>query len=33
MYVAEYKDIWPRGYNFFFVLNSTEHEISTAHKK
>ena len=23
---------WPRGYNTFFVLNSTEHEISTAHK-
>ena len=25
--------IWPRGYKTFFVLNSTEHEISTAHKK
>ena len=23
----------PRGYKTFFVLNSTEHEISTAHKK
>ena len=22
----------PRGYNTFFMLNSTEHEISTAHK-
>ena len=24
---------WPRGYKTFFMLNSTEHEISTAHKK
>ena len=23
---------WPRGYKAFFMLNSTEHEISTAHK-
>ena len=23
---------WPRGYKTFFVLNSTEHEISTDHK-
>ena len=23
---------WPRGYKTFFVLNSTEHEISSAHK-
>ena len=23
---------WPRGYETFFILNSTEHEISTAHK-
>ena len=23
---------WPRGYKTFFMLNSTEHEISTAHK-
>ena len=23
----------PRGYKTFFMLNSTEHEISTAHKK
>ena len=23
---------WPRGYTTFFVLNSTEHEISTALK-
>ena len=22
-----------RGYKFFFVLNSTEHEISIAHKR
>ena len=22
----------PRGYKIFFMLNSTEHEISTAHK-
>ena len=27
------KQTWPRGYKTFFVLNSTEHEISTAHKK
>ena len=24
--------IWPRGYKPFFMLNSTEHKISTAHK-
>ena len=23
---------WPRGYNFFFMLNSVEHEILDAHK-
>ena len=23
---------WPRGNKTFFMLNSTEHEISTAHK-
>ena len=23
---------WPRGYKTFFMLNPTEHEISTAHK-
>ena len=23
---------WPLGYNFFFMLNSTEHEVSSAHK-
>ena len=23
---------WPRGYKTFFILNSTEHEISTAQK-
>ena len=25
--------IWPRGYKTFFMLNSTEHEMSTAFKK
>ena len=24
--------VWPRGYKTFFILNSTEHEISNAHK-
>ena len=24
---------WPRGYKTFFMLISTEHEISTAHNK
>ena len=24
--------VWPRGYKTFFMLNSTEHEISNAHK-
>ena len=24
---------WPRGYKAFFMLNSTEQESSTAHKK
>ena len=24
--------IWPRGYKTFSMLNSTEHELSTAHK-
>ena len=28
-YLTEY---WPRGYKTFFMLNSTEHEISTVHK-
>ena len=23
---------WPRGYKTFFMLNSTEHKISTVHK-
>ena len=23
---------WPRGYKIFFMLNSTEHEVSSAHK-
>ena len=23
---------WPRGHKTFFMLNSTEHEIPTAHK-
>ena len=26
------RDILARGYKTFFMLNSTEHEISTAHK-
>ena len=26
------KDSRPQGYKTFFMLNSTEHEISTAHK-
>ena len=26
------KMIWPQGYKTFFMLNSAEHEISTAHK-
>ena len=26
------KLIWPRGYKTYFMLNSTEQEISTAHK-
>ena len=25
-------EAWPRGYKTFFVLNSIEHEILTAHK-
>ena len=24
--------IWPRGFKTFLMLNSTEHEISSAHK-
>ena len=28
----EHKPIWPRGYKTFFMLNSTEHKISTDHK-
>ena len=27
-----YQSIWPQGYKNIFMLNSTEHEISTAHK-
>ena len=27
------KLIWPRGYKNYFMLNSTEQEISTAHNK
>ena len=30
--MAAILDIRARGYKTFFVLNSTEHEISTAHK-
>ena len=29
---AFYFESWPKDYNIFFMLNSTEHEISTAHK-
>ena len=25
-------ETWPRGYETFFMLNSTEHQLSTAHK-
>ena len=25
--------LWPQGYKTFHMLNSTEHEISNAHKK
>ena len=31
-YTKNPDQIWPRGYKTFFVLNSAEHEISTAHK-
>ena len=24
---------WPRGYKTFFMLNTTEHKISTAHER
>ena len=27
-----YLEVWPGGYKTFFMLDSTEHEISTAHK-
>ena len=30
--LASTDDIRPRGYKTFFILNSTEHKISTAHK-
>ena len=26
------KLVWPRGYKTFFMLNSAEHEIFSAHK-
>ena len=29
---TKYKLTWSRVYKTFFMLNSTEHEISTAHK-
>ena len=29
----EFSEAWPRGCKTFFMLISTEHEISTAHKK
>ena len=31
-FVLTHKKIRPRGYKTFFMLNSTEQEISTAHK-
>ena len=27
-----YQHTWPRGYKTFFMLNSTDHDISTAHE-
>ena len=31
-FLDRYVDLfWPRGYKTVFILNSTEHEISTAH--
>ena len=36
IYKGTDKPTWmprPRGYKTFFMLNSTKHEISTAHKK
>ena len=32
MVSPEIRDSKPQGYKSFFMLNSTEHEISTAHK-
>ena len=29
---SSWLETWPRGYKTFFMLNSTEHEISTVHK-
>ena len=29
---TEIFDTWPRGYKTFFMLDSTVHEIITAHK-
>ena len=27
------KTTWARGYNFFFMLNSTKHKLSTAYRQ
>ena len=33
MIYPDYKMFWPQGYKTFFMLNSSEHEISTADQK
>ena len=30
--ICKWGNAWPQGYEMFFMLNSIEHEISTAHK-
>ena len=32
LYGPRCKKTWPRGYKTVFILNKTEHEISTSHK-
>ena len=32
MFVTTLSSAWPQGYKTFFMLHSTEHEISTAHE-
>ena len=32
MFTQQTGNPWPRGYKTLFMLNLTEHEISTAHK-